>query len=487
MKRNIRILFCLLACTMLIGVLCTALAETPTIGGIVTFGRYEQDNNLGNGKEPIEWVVLEYNPTDDQVLLTSRYGLDARAFDSGDYYPTWECSDIRAWLNNEFYYEAFSSSDRNAIHANIVFTPDYNYTSGGEETYDPVFLLSREEIGSYLSTRTARKLLPTAYARARGAHQSRSQTLNGKRTCFYWLRSPGDDDERACNVNTDGSIGNEDSSVHDRTACIRPAVWVDSDIALTNRGKSGYIQQETHEAKPRAGHLMQRWNSRVSSDRQVSFKNVRGASRQNQAGTLNGVSIGKHAAWFLGGGSWSMENLLRGMWDMIDTYGYTDVDGTLEVSVQSLDLGSTATLEESELYCWRDRGNDTTYEFYLYTLDSTDTLYEFMIMMYGQDDNGEAYDVALISITDKNNGSYMEIKPQGRSYGTDYEHGIALGSRQVANCTSWISLRAAPDTNSTRLARIPVGTWLDVWAFDAYFAYTEYKGQYGYVLWRYLE
>ena len=28
-------------------------------GDIVTFGAYEQDNDASNGKEPIEWIVLE--------------------------------------------------------------------------------------------------------------------------------------------------------------------------------------------------------------------------------------------------------------------------------------------------------------------------------------------------------------------------------------------------------------------------------------------
>ena len=51
----------------------TALAETPitqsfdTIGGIVTFGRYEHDGNEENGPEEIEWIVLDVQ--DGKVLL----------------------------------------------------------------------------------------------------------------------------------------------------------------------------------------------------------------------------------------------------------------------------------------------------------------------------------------------------------------------------------------------------------------------------------
>jgi hypothetical protein len=43
----------------------TVLAETPlnqsfdTVGGIVTFGRYEHDGSEENGPEEIEWIVLD--------------------------------------------------------------------------------------------------------------------------------------------------------------------------------------------------------------------------------------------------------------------------------------------------------------------------------------------------------------------------------------------------------------------------------------------
>ena len=32
-------------------------------GNIVTLGRYEQDNNAGNGPEPIEWIILDMSDT----------------------------------------------------------------------------------------------------------------------------------------------------------------------------------------------------------------------------------------------------------------------------------------------------------------------------------------------------------------------------------------------------------------------------------------
>ena len=44
-----------------------SISDSVNIGEYVTFGHYEQDNNLENGKEPIEWKVLDKK--DGRVLL----------------------------------------------------------------------------------------------------------------------------------------------------------------------------------------------------------------------------------------------------------------------------------------------------------------------------------------------------------------------------------------------------------------------------------
>ena len=50
------------------------------VGSIITFGAYEQDNNTRNGKEPIEWQVLEIKG--GRALLISKYGLDAKRYNT---------------------------------------------------------------------------------------------------------------------------------------------------------------------------------------------------------------------------------------------------------------------------------------------------------------------------------------------------------------------------------------------------------------------
>ncbi len=44
------------------------------VGDVIYFGSYEQDNNLSNGKEEIEWIVLAKE--NRKALLISKYALD---------------------------------------------------------------------------------------------------------------------------------------------------------------------------------------------------------------------------------------------------------------------------------------------------------------------------------------------------------------------------------------------------------------------------
>jgi hypothetical protein len=53
-------------------------AQSFSEGDVISFGRYEQDNNESNGTESIAWRVMVIE--DDRVLLISEGNLDCRAF-----------------------------------------------------------------------------------------------------------------------------------------------------------------------------------------------------------------------------------------------------------------------------------------------------------------------------------------------------------------------------------------------------------------------
>lgn len=85
-----------------------------SIGDTVFIGKYEQDNDLTNGKEPIEWIVLK--KTDDKrALLISKYALDRKQFNVSDSNVDWTSSSLYKWLNGEFMDEAFGKNEKSLI------------------------------------------------------------------------------------------------------------------------------------------------------------------------------------------------------------------------------------------------------------------------------------------------------------------------------------------------------------------------------------
>ncbi len=156
-----KIVSVLLAMICLISV-ASCLAETPKAGDIVTFGHFDQDKNSSNGKEAIEWIVLE---TDGETaFLLSRYVLDARAYHSSNGKNDWSKSKMRSWLNKTFLEKAFSNKEQKAI---VTTTLDNRADQSkskeinGKETKDKVFLLSYAELEKYFPDQESRKAVYT--------------------------------------------------------------------------------------------------------------------------------------------------------------------------------------------------------------------------------------------------------------------------------------------------------------------------------------
>lgn len=190
-------------------------------GEYIKFGAYEQDNNTTNGKEDIEWLVLEVK--DGKALVISKYGLDCKQYNINLTDVTWEACTLRKWLNNDFLGAAFSSEEKAMIPTVTVSAdknPDYS-TNPGNATQDQVFLLSITEANKYFSSDRARQCKPTDYAVANGAWESD----NG--TCWWWLRSPGGDQDLAASVHIDGDVGEGGFGVGDDSSAVRPALWID--------------------------------------------------------------------------------------------------------------------------------------------------------------------------------------------------------------------------------------------------------------------
>ena len=202
--------------------------KAAKVGDIVTFGKYEQDNKTSNGKEKIEWIVLEIK--DGRALVISKDALDARSF--GGY--TWEKSGVRRWLNSDFIQSAFSNSEISMIPTVTVTAdkhPEEN-TDPGNDTQDKVFLLSYNEIVKYFNSRSARKCQLTDYARAQGGYdiiEHNPQQTGYAGNTKWWTRTPGAgyDNYDITFIYWDGDIFEIGSAYSDDDHTIRPAMWIE--------------------------------------------------------------------------------------------------------------------------------------------------------------------------------------------------------------------------------------------------------------------
>ena len=198
-------------------------------GDYVLFGTYEQDNDNANGKENIEWLVLEVK--EGKALIISKHALDCRPYNTLWGKVTWANSTIRKWLNDTFLHTAFSSAERAMIADKIVRqdkNPAYK-TEPGHATMDKVFLLSIDEVNRYFDSDEARMCVPTAYAIANGAWTSDTYTKGDAATCWWWLRSPGFYQDYAAGVGRGGSVDYFGINVNYDYDGIRPALWINLD------------------------------------------------------------------------------------------------------------------------------------------------------------------------------------------------------------------------------------------------------------------
>ena len=169
-------------------------------GNVKTFGAYYK--NANGSKSPMEWIVLERD--DSRVLLLSKYGIDSRRYHIDDD-TTWAESDLRKWLNDAFFSQAFSADEQRKIQTTAITT------EGSVDTNDKIFALSVDEFEQYVHNTEYTKCTPTACAKSNGAW------TNTDGFSFWWLRSPG----KVVYISITGS------TLADSHCVVRPAMWID--------------------------------------------------------------------------------------------------------------------------------------------------------------------------------------------------------------------------------------------------------------------
>jgi hypothetical protein len=212
---------------------------------------FENKTKIQTGEEywfkctPIVWDILE--DKDNKLLLLSDRLLDSTTFYSGGidnriidgktiYRNNYEHSDIRSWLNADFYNNAFQLNDSYIQVTEVNNEQPHTYSSGN--TLDKVFIFSWSELkksnygfsSEYKDIKRAAK--PTDWAKINGARCEKgdSQVTRGAQyNGLYWTRTSSDNSIWVTGCGIWG--GPESFSVGLLTyACARPAITINKPI-----------------------------------------------------------------------------------------------------------------------------------------------------------------------------------------------------------------------------------------------------------------
>ncbi len=199
------------------------------IGEIVNFGNYR-------------WKVLDVK--NDRVLLITEQIIEQRDYHNKKEPITWENSEIRRFLNNEFF-ERFSLSDQKMIIStnNITSNNPWYGSLGGNDTIDKVFLLSLDEVvRSYFGDSSRLLDNPKPNQRywfdRKDENNVKRMALLMESNWWWWTRTPGKNNKVAVYIHGDGNIGIQGNGIsktsfntlHYHTKSneggLRPALWI---------------------------------------------------------------------------------------------------------------------------------------------------------------------------------------------------------------------------------------------------------------------
>lgn len=164
---------------------------------IVVFGKFEQDNDPANGKENIEWIVLDED--DGAYLLISKNILTGLPYNMSD--TTFASKTLDDWLKNEFCTLAFTGEELSQI------------------IPESISLLSLTDATKYFSSNQERACQATAYAIEKGV------SVNDSGNCTWWLSTDGTCVEcKMCVLNAGGTL--KSGKLTNTVLGVRPALWV---------------------------------------------------------------------------------------------------------------------------------------------------------------------------------------------------------------------------------------------------------------------
>ena len=188
-----------------------------------------------------EWVVLERQ--DDKALLFSKNIIEKRKYD--DYYSmvTWNKCSLRQYMNSELMDKLFTNEEKNLILKTELENPGTERVSGGPNTEDYLFVLSRDEIMSYF--KWEKRMLGIYFVDERVLPAKAEMIGND-----YWLRGPGNRNWTIVEFHrditgdciSDKPGGNENG--------VRPALWVDISALESSENNNVAVNNQQNTTTP---------------------------------------------------------------------------------------------------------------------------------------------------------------------------------------------------------------------------------------------
>ena len=188
------------------------LAENVKVGDRIGIGKYNTDGH-DDDEESLQWTVLDKDGT--IVLLLSTYVIDSMAYNDEIKETSWENSNVRKWLNEDFYKRHFSETQQKMILK----------TNEAEDTTDNIFLLSVDEVNAYFPGGEGARAPITDVVKDKKAIIT--STPDGEPCGAWLLRTKGLNDTMVSFVDPAGNVNEEGVAVNADSVGVRPAMWVD--------------------------------------------------------------------------------------------------------------------------------------------------------------------------------------------------------------------------------------------------------------------
>lgn len=196
------------------------------VGDEIEFGRfYDLNGDEEIERTPIKWMVLDR--LNEYALLITKDIIKTMPYNYLWSPTNWRDSNIRLWLNYDFYDIAFNDIEKKLVKKVITENVgNHNQNVKAEfQTKDYVFLLSIEEAKQYFKQSKDYMAVGTEYAKKEGLWISKYDTSVGY--SVWWLRSPGRSMSSAAIVYAAGGIGYSGDGVATRGNGLRPCIWVE--------------------------------------------------------------------------------------------------------------------------------------------------------------------------------------------------------------------------------------------------------------------